>query len=91
MTNNMTPQTQAEQKARAVKLLHQETRKVIDDIALLIQKADALDWLEKGFGEITAIRRNISGGKYCSFHWENQFSQNKTLLSAINQARKEQE
>ena len=78
--NNMTPQTQAEQKARELahrlQLLVDNTlgNDAVQELTLLIQKANALDWLN-----------TVDG-----MDWFSNCDYGEATLSAINQARKEQ-
>ena len=86
----MTSQTQAEQKVRKLRLrfqeiiLNQRTDLTLinleEELILLIQKADALDWLEKQSGHNILAEQGFTLNKWTD----------KSLLSAINQARKEQ-
>jgi len=93
----MTPQNQAEQKANHIAtdiLLVGKRKEVMDNLALLIQKADALDWLEKNDYSLYAdseqpMRFQLGiqeDGVIISIH-----ESVSSLLSAINQVRKEQE
>jgi len=94
----MTPQTQAEQKARELmesivldKIFDENV--ALQELTLLIQKADALDWFEKFLiSEGGYIDMEMSSTPYIlANHTTDEEWKGETLLSAINQARKEQE
>lgn len=86
----MTPQTQAEQKARELledvifacdkeSVAEPKMKRFRQELTLLIQKADALDWLEK----------EVAKSKWAYLLDNLEIKSGETLLSAINQARKE--
>ena len=93
----MTPQIQAEQKARELRKSLQfkdhpfnaHARQIGDvaeqELTTLFQKADALDWLDHTAK--TDITGKSNKSLVLDFQWDDE---EQTLLSAIQQAQKEQ-